>query len=318
MTSHNIAPSVLLHPLPQPPWLARTAWPFHTFGIESDGARLAVTEAGNGPTLLFVHVGTWSFIWRDLVLRLASDFHCVFFDAPGNGQTQDDPASAVTLVGAGRAVEAVIAARNLQDFTLVAHDLGGPASVAAVAATPHRVRAIVAMNAFAWRPSGAAFRGMLALMGSRFMREFDAATGLIPRITATSFGVGRHMDESSRAAFRAGMGSRGIRAFHDYLRDARHCDDLYRTTDRALTGSLAHVPLLTIFGERNDPLGFQKRWKELFQQARQVVVSGGNHFPMCDAPDFVAQTIRAWHRECVTQGSKESFSEKQEKSKHEA
>jgi haloalkane dehalogenase len=141
---------------------------------------------------------------------------------------------------------------------------------------------------------------------------------LVPQITATSFGVGRHLDESSRAAFRAGMGPRGLRAFHDYLRDARHCDDLYRSIDRALTGPLAHVPLLTIFGERNDPLGFQKRWKELFPRAHQVVVSGGNHFPMCDAPDLVAQTIREWHRECVTQGSKKSFSEKQEKTKHEA
>jgi haloalkane dehalogenase len=297
MTNPKTPAAVGFHSLPHPAWLPRRNWPFHTFGIESNGSRIAVTETGCGPVLLFVHVGTWSFIWLDLVTHLAPDFRCVFFDAPGNGQTQDVAGSEVTLAGAARAVEAVIAALDLVDFTLVAHDLGGPAAIAAVAATPQRVRGIVAMNAFAWRPSGTPFRGMLALMGSTFMRELDVLTGFIPRITATSFGVGRHMDQPSRAAFFAGMGSRGRRAFHDYLRDARHCDDLYRTADCALRGSLAHVPLLTIFGERNDPLGFQPRWKELYPGARQVVVANGNHFPMCDAPDFVAATIRNWHRE---------------------
>jgi haloalkane dehalogenase len=249
--------------------------------------------------LLFVHVGAWSFIWRDLITRLASSFRCICFDAPGNGRTQDAPGSTVTLQAAADAVASVIDAMELHDFTVVAHDLGGPAALAALAGKPEYVRGIVAMNTFAWRPSGAAFRGMLALMGSSFMREFNVLTGLIPRISATSFGVGRHLDEPSRKAFRAGIGSRGRRAFHAYMRDTRHCDDLYDRISSALTGPLAHVPLLTIFGERNDPFGFQKRWKELFPSARQVVVAKGNHFPMCDAPDLVANAIRDWHRKLV-------------------
>ena len=62
-----------------------------------------------------------------------------------------------------------------------------------------------------------------------------------------------------------------------------------------LTGPLAKLPMVTIFGERNDPLGFQPRWKALFPEARQVIVSQGNHFPMCDDPELVASTIREFH-----------------------
>jgi haloalkane dehalogenase len=257
---------------------------------------LAVTEVGAGPALLLVHVGTWSFVWRDLVARLAPDFRCIFFDAPGNGLTQDLRPTPVTMQGASAAVAAVIHALDLRDFTLLAHDLGGPAALAAVAGMPRRVRGIVAMNAFGWRPSGAALRSMLAIMGSRIVRELDVLTGFIPAITSTAFGVGRHLDEPSRDAFRQGIGPRGRRAFHDYLRDARHCDALYEKIDAALHGPLSQVPLLTIFGERNDPFGFQKRWKYLFPDARQVVVDKGNHFPMCDAPDFVARAIQHWHQ----------------------
>jgi pimeloyl-ACP methyl ester carboxylesterase len=52
---------------------------------------------------------------------------------------------------------------------------------------------------------------------------------------------------------------------------------------------------LTIFGERNDPFGFQARWKALFPDAQQFVIPRGNHFPMCDDPQFVAETISSWH-----------------------
>jgi len=58
---------------------------------------------------------------------------------------------------------------------------------------------------------------------------------------------------------------------------------------------------LTIFGERNDPLGFQPHWRVVFPAARQVVIPKGNHFPMCDAPDVVAEEIRRWHNEQVKQ-----------------
>lgn len=289
--------------LDRPAWLPDGIWPFQTFGIPAKDSVLAVTEAGEGPTLLLVHVGAWSIIWRDLVTELAPHFRCVFFDAPGNGQTRSVAKSDVSLEGAADAVAAVIESLDLRRFTLVAHDLGGPAAIAALARMPERVRGIVAMNTFAWRPSGMALRGMLALMGSRVMRELDALTELIPRISQTSFGVGRHMDGPSRRAFRSGMGRPSRRAFHDYLRDARRSDRLYRTVTQALTGSLAHLPLLTIFGQYNDPFGFQKRWKQLYPEARQAVILKGNHFPMCDAPDFVAEAIREWHEEQVARPS---------------
>ncbi len=66
-----------------------------------------------------------------------------------------------------------------------------------------------------------------------------------------------------------------------------------------LAGPFRDLRLLTIFGERNDPLRFQPRWKALFPGAPQVVVPRGNHYPMCDDPDLVAGAIRSWHRERV-------------------
>ena len=295
-TSRNPASRITL---PRPDWLPERVWPFETFGLEIDDSIVAVTEVGKGPTLLLVHCGFWSLVWRDVITRLASDFRCVAFDAPGTGRSTKLVGDAITVDRAARAVNGIIEGLALDDFTLVVHDLGGPVGIAGAARTSSRVRGIAAINTFAWKPSGALFRGMLAMMGSAPIRELDAFTGILPRITQTSFGVGRHLDAASRRAFFAGVGKSERRAFHHYLRDARSCDALYDQVTAALTGPFAKLPLVTIFGERNDPLGFQPRWKQMFPDLRQVIVAKGNHFPMCDDPDLVADTIRSWHRERV-------------------
>ena len=297
-TMSDISSSSLVS-LRRPVWLPESVWPFQTSALDVDGAKVAVTDVGQGPVLLFVHTGFWSFIWRDVILRLASDFRCVCFDAPGTGQSDRLPTPSIRLEQASRALTAVVQALDLKEITLIFHDLGGPSGIAGAARVADRIRGLCAVNAFAWKPSGLPFRGMLALMGSSAMREFDVLSGILPRITTSAFGVGRHLDASGRKAFYAGIGRQGVRAFHGYLRDARKSDAIYHQLDRALTGPFRILPLLTIFGERNDPLGFQPRWKQLFGDARQVVVSKGNHFPMCDDPNLVAVSIREWHRDRV-------------------
>jgi pimeloyl-ACP methyl ester carboxylesterase len=285
-----------LQRLPLPVWLPPDLWPFDTFALWVDGARIAVSATGRGPVLLF-YTGIGSFIWRDVMLALSSTFHCVTLDPPGIGLSEPVPSDLISLERSARAVDAVIQALELRGMTLVVHDTGGPPAFAAAARCRDLVNGLVGVNTFGWRPSGAAFRGLLALMGSRAMRRIDLTTGVLPRITSTAFGVGRHLDARSREAYRVGI-ARGLGSFHEYLRDARD-STIYGELDQAFAGPLGELPLLTIFGERNDPLGFQPQWKTLFPSARQIVIPKGNHFPMCDDPRGVAKAIGEWHREHV-------------------
>jgi len=278
--------------LDRPSWLPSSAWPWPTYALRQDQGRIAVTDAGHGPTLLFVHVGSWSFVWRDILLRLQNDFRCVTVDAPGCGLS--DRLATPTLAQAGNAVTAVIDALQLRDVTLVAHDLGGPAGFLAAARRADQIAALAAVNCFAWKPTGPVFRGMLGVMGSAPVRELDAATDVLSRVTSTSFGVGRHWSRGDRAVFRAGIDVSARRAWHAYFRDARGSDALYAEVDDALRGTLADRPLLTIFGQLNDPLRFQPRWKALFPTAHQLKVRRGNHFPMCDDPDLVAGALKSF------------------------
>jgi pimeloyl-ACP methyl ester carboxylesterase len=71
--------------------------------------------------------------------------------------------------------------------------------------------------------------------------------------------------------------------------------DLTDDVTQAVATTLNHLPVLTIFGERNDPFGFQGRHAATFPDHHGVVVRGGNHFPMMDDPDLFATSVRDWH-----------------------
>jgi pimeloyl-ACP methyl ester carboxylesterase len=132
------------------------------------------------------------------------------------------------------------------------------------------------------------------------MRALDAATGLIPALTATSGGVGRHLDTAQRSAFKAPFADRDrTRRFHHLMRSALHSSELFAAVEAAIAGPLATQPMLTIFGERNDPFGFQQQIAARFRDLQSLVVAKGNHSPMCDDPALFATTLAKWHHTSV-------------------
>jgi pimeloyl-ACP methyl ester carboxylesterase len=282
----------------RPVWLQAEQWPFPTTALIAQAGRIAVTDIGSGPTLLFVHVGSWSFIWRDLLLELSPRYRCITIDAPGSGLSSH-PDSPVSLRGAATAVGSVIDALDLRAMTLIIHDVGGPVGLAAAAERPERIAGLVALNALGWRPTGVPLRGMLALVGSAPARASGGLSGWLARLSASAFGAGRHWTRTDRHVFLAGLDRLGRRNTHRYLNALRRENDLLRRVEAALQEDLARLPLLTVFGSRNDPFGLARRWKQLFPAAEQHVVPGGNHYPMGDDPKAVAEWIRRWHAEQV-------------------
>src|SRR5260370_13563780 len=145
----------------------------------------------------------WVLMWGEVIVRIGGEFRWIALDAPGTGESAPVPASALRLENSARAVNGLIEGLELENLTLVVHDLGGPAGLAGAARAAERVRGIAAINAFGWKPAGALFRGMLALMGSAPIHEFDVITGFILQLTPTKFGVGHHFDRATLNPFRS-------------------------------------------------------------------------------------------------------------------
>jgi haloalkane dehalogenase len=139
-------------------------------------------------------------------------------------------------------------------------------------------------------------------MTSRPVRALNVATNMIPRLTSGAGGIGRHMGEDERKAFLGGFRSKRARhRFHDTMAAARRERPYLESVARSLVAT-PEIPLLTIFGEKNDPFGFQAQFRSYRDDVEEMVVPGGNHFPMTDDPDGVARRITRWQAELVQPG----------------
>jgi pimeloyl-ACP methyl ester carboxylesterase len=279
----------------RPRWLTPAEYPYTIRRVHLSGASVTYIDEGKGPTLLFVHAGMWSFVFRDVIARLRPHFRCVTLDFPGFGLS---PAVAreLTVADLADVLDEFATTLDLRAVTCVTHDLGGPVALTTAARQRDRVAGLVLANTFAWTPDRRALRAMLRLVGSAPMQWLGATTNLVPRLAATAAGVGRHLSSAGRAAFLGPFADRAVtRRFHALMGST--LDDPV-TTDRVARAArtiLNDLPVLTIFGERNDPFGFQARHAATFPDHTGVVVPGGNHFPMMDDPDLFATSLRRWH-----------------------
>jgi pimeloyl-ACP methyl ester carboxylesterase len=289
----------------RPDWLPIEQWPFQLRRFThqpTDGNTLQVhyTDEGAGPTLVLVHAGMWSFIWRDTILRLRDGFRCITLDFPGAGLS-DGNRHTIDIATYPDIVNSLLDHLGIEQATFVVHDLGGVVGIIAGTDRPERLAGLVATNSFAWPPGGRALRTMLAIVGSRTATATLGTLRLIPRLTRGKAGVGLHYGRADRHAFfgpyRRPAASRN---FHRAMRSARRSHDLFATAEQRLVSSFSELPVLTVFGEKNDPFGFADRWHSMFPHAHSWTVPAGNHFPMCDDPDGYADRLREWHETEVT------------------
>jgi pimeloyl-ACP methyl ester carboxylesterase len=278
---------------PRPDWLTEQVWPHPVRDFDFDGRRVVYTDTGgDGPVLLMVHVGLWSLLWGGLIEKMAGRYRCVTLDVPGSGLSD---AGTGGLPDAVRAVGALIGRLDLREVTLVVHDLGGLATLAAVADQTDRVAGLVAMNTFGWAPRGV-LRLALRFFGSAVMRELSASLGLLAWGSATRFGVGRRWDAVTRRAWRRGLRDRARRRFPHQMFAGAARDRAVSSDAEKAVAALAGRPTLTVFGQLGDYFFFRRRWRALRPALTEAVVPWGLHFPMADNPALVAQAIDTWHR----------------------
>jgi pimeloyl-ACP methyl ester carboxylesterase len=132
-------------------------------------------------------------------------------------------------------------------------------------------------------------------VGSRPFGALNDLTNGVALLTATSYGVGRRMTATDRRIFRRPWHSRGHRrATQRIIAAAGSVDAEMADVERRLGAVLADRPVLTLFGAKNDPYGWQARFQRIFPAATAVQIPDGHHFPFDDDPDGYAGAVSAW------------------------
>ena len=287
--------------LGRPGWLPCSVFPFQLRFTYIDGKRVHYIDEGSGPALLLVSAGQWSFMFREVIVRLRGQFRCLTLDFPGSGLSPDAPGHEHSVQANAKILEGFVDVLDLQDITLVVHDVGGPVGFLVATRRPQRFRALVISNTFAWPLAGyPPVRWALRAVGSWPFGVINSVTNAAALFTVSRYGVGRHMSKADRWAFLGPWRSRSSRrATQNILAGVLRIDPMMAKVERSLGTTLAGLPVLTLFGRKNDRYGWQDRFQQIFPHATAAGIKNGHHFPFNDDPDAYGAAISTWWAEKV-------------------
>src|SRR6204780_570610 len=123
--------------------------------VEADGVQVFYRSSGeaNAPVVLLLHgFPSSSFMFRELIPRLANDYRVIAPDLPGFGFTEI-PAERKYLYsfdGLALTIEAFTRALSLNRYAIYVFDYGAPTGFRLAMAHPERVTAIVSQNGNAY------------------------------------------------------------------------------------------------------------------------------------------------------------------------
>jgi len=132
-------------------WVDTTEYPFEHKYLKLNAGQMHYIDQGEGQTILFVHgTPTWSFLYRDFIKELSSQYRCVAIDHLGFGLS-DKPNNFIgTPQAHAHNLSEFIRKMDLKDLTLVVHDFGGPIGLAAAIENSYRIKNIVLLNTWLW------------------------------------------------------------------------------------------------------------------------------------------------------------------------
>ena len=270
---------------------------------EVDGDEGFYREAGDPskPALLLLHgFPTSSHMFRDLIPRLAGDFHLVSPDLPGFGLSAlpsraDFTYSFDTLARViGRFTEVI----GLGRFAIYIFDYGAPTGLRIALAHPERVTAIVSQNGNAyeeglsdgwepiqryWRePSDANRQALRDLLTPRSIRwQYEHGVADVGRVSPDGSALDIHYTR------RPGVDEIQLDLFRDYASNVA----LYPAFQRYFR---EHQPKLLAIWGRNDPFflpaGAEAYRRDLPQADIRLLDTG--HFALETHVDEIATAIR--------------------------
>jgi pimeloyl-ACP methyl ester carboxylesterase len=119
--------------------------------LDVQGVSVFYREAGSpqAPTVLLLHgFGASSYMFRDLMPKLAEKYHVVAPDLPGFGQTTVKPGVKFNynFDNLAAVIDAFTVAKNLEHYAMYVFDYGAPVGWRLAVKNPEKITAIVTQN----------------------------------------------------------------------------------------------------------------------------------------------------------------------------
>ncbi len=280
-----------------------SSYPFDSHYVSVKGYKLHYLTYGEGPPVIFLHGNpTWSYLWRNVIQSIGSDYRCFAPDLVGFGHSEK------SQQGLKYAQQFEILHQWWQKHffekpVLVGHDWGGVIATDLARYYPGHINGLVLMETFPFSltfqdimPEYRLFFHLLRVKGIR--KLFMGYMNLL--LQAFPYFVQKKLSNEVLTCYRHSFESKGSTAIYALFDDLPlwgNSTAPFHTLEQFLySTSLPILWLQTIPGLLNRP----SRVRQLKKEAQNMEVRNvghGGHFVPEEQPEFIAQSIRNFLRD---------------------
>jgi len=277
-------------------WVDRKDYPFRSNYLPLPGANMHYVDEGSGEVLLFVHgTPSWSFDFRHQIKELSITHRCIAPDHIGFGLSDKPEDYNYSLLQHSENLAMLIDKLQLNSFTLVVHDFGGPIGINYAVQHPAKIKKLVVLNTWLfstrhepeYKQAERVLKSPLLPLLYKYL-NFSARV-LVPQswgnnATLTKAIHAHYLKPFSKPSERVGT----IAFAKSLLNDQDWFEKLWNKAD-VLSGK----PTLFLWGEldRFVPVRFLNRFLSKFRYAAAVKINAG-HFVQDEAHAEVTSELK--------------------------
>lgn len=263
-----------------------------------NGAQMHYLDEGSGPVVLLLHGNpTWSFFYRDLIVRLnRAGYRCIVPDHVGCGLSDKPADYNYTLAQRIEDVEFLLSSLGIDRFSLVVHDWGGAIGCGVAGQNPERVEKLVLLNTAAFTSKRIPWRiaaVKIPFIGEGIIRGLNGFAG-----PAANMSVISPLSPSVRRGFLWPYRSWSNRvAVWNFVKDiplgSGHVSYAALAEIESNLKKLSGKPIRILWGERDFCFNkhFLARWLSIFPKAQSTVFKGCGHYLLEDGRRKVRDAI---------------------------
>jgi acyl-CoA synthetase (AMP-forming)/AMP-acid ligase II/pimeloyl-ACP methyl ester carboxylesterase len=281
------------------PWLERL-FPYKSHFVEIPAGRMHYLDEGEGPVVLCLHGNpTWCFYYRKLIDSLKDRFRVIAPDYLGCGLSERPKVQGFRAIERVEQLEAFLQALQIERFSLVMHDWGGPIGTGLVSRRLGAVQRLVYLNTTITETESLPFIIKQAATPP-FGKWLTKYSSRFVKLT-TDFGVSRRLPRDVRRGYLYPYRRRQDRtAIWDFVADIPFTDthptyaDMLEIAEKL--PEFSRFPVKLIWGLK-DPCfhqGMLSKVAKHFAHAEIVELPNASHLVLEDEPEIVCREVRTF------------------------
>ncbi|MEO0572147.1 MAG: alpha/beta fold hydrolase [Bacteroidota bacterium] len=274
-------------------------YPFESKWINIDGNNIHYIDEGQGEIILFSHPPlASSFMYRDFIKTLRSNYRCIAIDYPKFGLSTANSNYKLGIEAQSIVLNKFISKLNLSSVYVLGHDTGGPSAFSVAIDHPSLFKGIILTDTIIYPVSEyKKLTKVLGIVGGKFFTWFNATTNFLVN-TTYKYGIGtRKLTKEERREYKRMFNTRDKRRqVTQMLLNLKESEKFMKRIKQGFETVLNAKPTLLIYG-KNDPvkeIGIADRIHQLMPNSELFLIEKEGHFPHEGQPKQMSKIIHHW------------------------